>query len=531
MAMTMIRPHIPRLNWLVDGMRATLRFIRNAFFWLTDPFRRIPFRLWSACLLTALVCTVLVEAALFGLATYWYTDSLPGQLDTRTSSYAQDFAPYIARGSSSALQLNQKLDADCANFATYGDPLAFLWNTTVVAVVTDSTGRVLASAPGIPYVAGSPLAGQVPIEEQLALTTAMQDASTWNAPNTWHSPNVRQASQFDMAAAAPILDSHNHAVGAVFLRTQPQSAFYDMMQVIGPLAGVGLVVMVPIGALGGLFVAGAFGKRLSNRLTRLSKSVVSWSNGDLSTTIQERSRDEIGCLARNLNTMAADLNSHMLTRLKLAAAEERNRVARNLHDTVKQQAFAAAMQLGAARTVLEGSEGPALVFVTNAEKLTNKVQEDLMSIIHDLHPSIVFSPERPLSALLRECATDWSETSGVHVNLQAPDELDVSPETKQELMLIVHEALANVDRHSRATLVRITLAVTDGDGLVNLTVSDNGQGFDPIFTPRGMGVYSMRDRAASLPNGWFSIETAPGDGVTVRVACAAGLERHELAKS
>jgi NarL family two-component system sensor histidine kinase LiaS len=290
--------------------------------------------------------------------------------------------------------------------------------------------------------------------------------------------------------------------------------------VIGPRTMLGDIVnasAVPASVIAGIVAARWYGRKLSHRISDLTDSVDAWKSGDFTVTVADDSPDELGRLARSLNGMAGDLGRLIATRQRLATAEERNRMARNLHDTVKQQAFAAAMQLGAARTVLEDAGGPALVFVNNAEKLTNKVQEDLMTIIHDLHPDIVIAPDRPFAVLLRECAAEWSQTSGIAVDVQAPENLDFAAEDKHELLLIVQEALANVARHSQATIVRLSVRRNPEGGAVQVAISDNGRGFDPIFTPRGMGVYSMRDRAASLPDGHFGIETAVGDGVTVRV--------------
>jgi NarL family two-component system sensor histidine kinase LiaS len=224
--------------------------------------------------------------------------------------------------------------------------------------------------------------------------------------------------------------------------------------------------------------------------------------------------------------MSGELQRHIRAQQKLAALEERNRLARDLHDTVKQQAFAAAMQLGAARTVLTGDNGPAGVFVSQAEKLVNKVQEDLMALIHELRPAlgsaeagVVPLAVSDLSALLRQEVLDWSQASSIPANVGDMAGISAPDDVCQALLRITQEALANVARHSQASQVAVEM-LQRSDATIQITLTDNGQGFDPIFTPRGMGLYSMRDRALSLPDGRFSLETTPGAGVTIRVSCA-----------
>jgi signal transduction histidine kinase len=92
-------------------------------------------------------------------------------------------------------------------------------------------------------------------------------------------------------------------------------------------------------------------------------------------------------------------------------------------------------------------------------------------------------------------------------------------ETQNMLFRITQEALANTARHSRADQVEIALAF-EADSLI-LTIRDNGQGFDPKQITAGVGTQSMRERAATLPQGTFTLESTPGHGTTVVVRCAA----------
>jgi len=79
---------------------------------------------------------------------------------------------------------------------------------------------------------------------------------------------------------------------------------------------------------------------------------------------------------------------------------------------------------------------------------------------------------------------------------------------------IVQEALTNCARHAKATEVQI--AIEAGEESVNLTISDNGKGFDAATPHRGLGLFSMRERSAEL-GGAFEIQSKPGQGTCIRV--------------
>ena len=87
---------------------------------------------------------------------------------------------------------------------------------------------------------------------------------------------------------------------------------------------------------------------------------------------------------------------------------------------------------------------------------------------------------------------------------------------EEALFRVAQEALSNVARHSKATLVQITLTITDDT--VSLAVLDNGQGFDPVLT-RGTGILGMRERVETI-GGRFHLESSPGNGTRVVVLAA-----------
>jgi NarL family two-component system sensor histidine kinase LiaS len=212
--------------------------------------------------------------------------------------------------------------------------------------------------------------------------------------------------------------------------------------------------------------------------------------------------DEIGQLAHRLNSMAKDLQGLLALRQELATMEERNRLARDLHDTVKQQVFALAMQIGAAQRISDGTSPEITKRLTEAERLTRQAQQELVAIIKEV---------------LREQVADWSRQSGVTAEVNYDGASSLPRQVEQSFFRIAQEALANIARHSRATRAVVEVSAVNGDA--RLSIMDNGTGFDPGDASVGMGLQNMRERAEALPGGWFKIEASEAKGARVVAGC------------
>jgi two-component system, NarL family, sensor histidine kinase LiaS len=198
----------------------------------------------------------------------------------------------------------------------------------------------------------------------------------------------------------------------------------------------------------------------------------------------------------------------------LAVAEERNRLARDLHDSVKQQIFATTMQLGAARVLLERDPSAAHIHVVEAEQLAQQAGAELALLIHELRP--VAMGDQGLAAALQVYAGDWSRQSGIAAETHTQGAQPFPPATEQALLRVAQEALANVARHSHASAVTVDL--TYAANSVLLRIADNGQGFDPRHAAIGVGLASMRERVEAL-GGRVQVESGPGVGTTITARC------------
>lgn len=215
---------------------------------------------------------------------------------------------------------------------------------------------------------------------------------------------------------------------------------------------------------------------------------------------QERDRNE---------RLVKELQSTQDRLQQLAVVEERNRLARDLHDSVKQQVFAISMQLSAARASLQEHE-KAYPAVVRAETLAQQAGAELTTLIHQLRPPVL--ERRSLAEAIQVHVNDWIHQNNIEAELRIGD-VSVSAEGEQALFRVLQEALANVARHSRANRVRITLHSENDQ--VALSIEDNGIGYDTGRVTRGVGLDSMKERLATI-NGTLEVSSRPLQGTSVR---------------
>lgn len=193
-------------------------------------------------------------------------------------------------------------------------------------------------------------------------------------------------------------------------------------------------------------------------------------------------------------------------RRQLAVLEDRERIARDLHDVVIQRLFATGMQLQGA--VLQAAK-------PEVAKRINAAVDDLDATIRDIRRSIfeLRAPVGPsLRADLREAVEAAAETLGFRPVLDTSGPVDsaVPDDIVPELLAVLREALSNIARHAQATSARVSLQA--GESEIILTVEDDGVGIEP-GRARG-GISNMGERAHDL-GGTFEVGPGPGGAGTV----------------
>ncbi len=191
----------------------------------------------------------------------------------------------------------------------------------------------------------------------------------------------------------------------------------------------------------------------------------------------------------------------------LAVMAERNRLARDLHDSAKQKAFAALAQLGTANGIIRTKPEEVIPHLSEAETLVYEVIQELTFLIQEIYP--IALQEKGLPTTLREYVFEWENRNDAAVNLTIQNERPLPLDVEQAVYRFIQEALANVSRHSKARRVDISL-VYNPDSL-QVIIADDGHGFDMNQKAKGMGFRSMRERISSI-RGTVQIQSAPGQG-------------------
>jgi signal transduction histidine kinase len=214
--------------------------------------------------------------------------------------------------------------------------------------------------------------------------------------------------------------------------------------------------------------------------------------------------------------MATQMDSfYMLRKLQQsAAAEERIRMARDLHDGLLQSLTGAALQLETVRPLVETDPGAVKKQLLDIQRLIAAEQKDLRVQIQDLKASPLSSPgiDSDLAARLEELAERIRRQWGIRAEMKVkPLPPDIPRPLIQGIYFIVHESLINAARHAKSSAVRAEIDA--GDNRVNITVSDDGRGFPfqgrydhDALTALNLGPVTLRERVTAL-GGSLNIES------------------------
>lgn len=199
-----------------------------------------------------------------------------------------------------------------------------------------------------------------------------------------------------------------------------------------------------------------------------------------------------------------------------AAQEERNRLARDLHDSIKQQLFSINVGTATAQERWERDPEGARAVLADVRRSAKEAMVEMQALLHQLRPEALSSVKGFVEALREQCEA-LGYRSGAQVTVELGEEIPddrLPPGALEALFRIAQEVLANVARHARASHVRVGLGL-QGEAVV-LEVADDGQGFSPGAEVSGMGLRNLRERAESL-QGTLKIASTPGTGTTVTV--------------
>lgn len=199
-----------------------------------------------------------------------------------------------------------------------------------------------------------------------------------------------------------------------------------------------------------------------------------------------------------------------------ARQEERARLARDLHDAVKQQLFVVQTSAATVQARFETDRAGARTALDQVRTAAREATSEMEAMLEQLQATPLTTAGLVAAIRKQADALRFRTGAAVHVEIDAlPPDWTLPPGTQQGLFRIAQEALSNIARHARASDVTIRLGALAGQ--LTLAIRDDGAGFDQERVLRGLGSESMRARVDEL-QGRFSLQSRPGSGTSIRVS-------------
>lgn len=197
-----------------------------------------------------------------------------------------------------------------------------------------------------------------------------------------------------------------------------------------------------------------------------------------------------------------------------AAQEERNRLARDLHDSIKQQVFSISISAAAAQNHLEANPTAAREALQDVKQSAQEAMVEMRAMLQQLSPAPL--EKVGLVQALRDQCEALAFRTGAQTDIQfgnLPSDQQLPMGAQETLFRIAQEALSNIARHARAHHVVLRLETGD-QPVLTLRIEDDGQGFEVAAAAQGMGLHNIRSRAESI-GAALTITSQPGSGTSL----------------
>ncbi|WP_461471999.1 sensor histidine kinase [Microbacterium sp. HJ5] len=313
-----------------------------------------------------------------------------------------------------------------------------------------------------------------------------------------------------LAAVAVVLVIGTAASGFLAIL---QALAYPMTWVLGDTRRRGVIGsgVIAVSVLAGYMIGGGFtvGATLAGLATTGFSFVFATALGLWITGIAEAG-EERGRLLDELTAAQSEVRA--LSRER-GASEERERLARDIHDTLAQSLTGLVILAErAGRQSREGESDAAGDTIATVEQVAREALAEARALVAR---TAAVPDEAALGAAIERLAERFRAQAGAAIAVSVDAAAEAMDRDRQVVLLrCAQEGLSNVARHAQAESV--TVAVRGGEGVVTLEITDDGRGFAPAATGAGFGIDGMGDRVA-LAGGTFEVDSAPGAGTTVRV--------------
>jgi signal transduction histidine kinase len=366
-----------------------------------------------------------------------------------------------------------------------------LFSSKPVAFSRDKSRLIVASPEGI--ILGADNETEFPLGEDLLAyldedeIVVINEVLTGTQTSVVFSNSNTQYASF----AFPVM-KNGELKAVVFMRIVAPTAAEELHAALAgflPDLPIFLVTSVLVGFVFGSLLASSF----TTRIRKLIEYTTRWGKGDFSKIEKVGDGDEINELSIALNDMVVQFEELIESKKMLAVLEERNRFARDLHDSVKQEIFSISMNLSAIKSLIKTNPEKAEEQIEITAELAKQARSELSTLIYTLLPAQLENQD--LEIALKEYVNVWEKNSGISVVYRTHGrKMDIPAEIEQTIFRIVQEALSNIARHSKATATSIMLDYLPD--FIRLQISDNGTGFDMESVKKGLGLRSIAERVA-----------------------------------
>lgn len=239
----------------------------------------------------------------------------------------------------------------------------------------------------------------------------------------------------------------------------------------------------------------------------------------------DQAKNESQALLAELQVANQKLQDYARQIEMFAAAEERNRLARELHDSVSQTIFSMNLTAQSARILLERDPQRVNGLLDHLQVLSQNALGEMRSLIQQLRPHALI--ENGLLAALKDHAAERLEQDNLNVDVKVIGEGQLFANVEEGLFRIAQEALNNIVKHAKTDKASLSLIFKSDEA--KLIIEDNGAGFNissAKLRSGHVGLLSMQERVDSL-GGSLSIDSSPGKGTCVKVVIKTGGEQKQ----
>jgi len=228
---------------------------------------------------------------------------------------------------------------------------------------------------------------------------------------------------------------------------------------------------------------------------------------------ERQSREQLEQVYQELETTHAQLRQYALRIEDQAALQERNRIAREIHDGLGHTLAAQTIQINNALLFWQSNGDKALTALKQAKQLGSEALLEVRKSVSMLRSNPLQG--QAIESAINKLVKDFHQSTGIEVKSTINLSTNLSTDINTTLYRIVQESLTNIYKHAEATLVTIDLHYHAG--VIQLSIRDNGKGFNPTQNTTGFGLQGIQERVTAL-YGQLQINSQPGDGTCLSVS-------------